>query len=90
MILNVWCLEVLQWDLFFFLVYINDLHVAINYYEMCHFSDNTNLLNFNSLVKSINKQVKYDLQNLANCFKVNKFPLMFVKTELVLFTSPRK
>ena len=39
-----------------FLIYINDLHVAIKYCEVHHFADDTNLLNVNSCVKSINKQ----------------------------------
>ena len=38
-----------------FLIYINDLHVAIKYSVVHHFADNTNLLNFNSCVKSIKK-----------------------------------
>ena len=37
-----------------FLIYINDLHVAIKYSEVHHLADDTNLLNFNSCVKSIN------------------------------------
>ena len=32
-----------------FLIYINNLHVAIKYSEVHHFADDTNLLNFNSL-----------------------------------------
>ena len=47
-----------------FLIYNKDLHVAINYSEVHHFGDDTNLLNFNSCVKSINKQVNYDPKNL--------------------------
>ena len=42
------------------LIYINDLHVAITYSELHHFADDTNLLNINSCVKSINKKVNYD------------------------------
>ena len=47
-----------------FLIYIKDLYTAIKYSEVHHFADYTNLLNFNSCVKSINKQVNYDLKNL--------------------------
>ena len=47
------------------LIYINDLHVAIKHSEVHHFVDDTNLLNFNSCVKFINKQVNYDLKNLS-------------------------
>ena len=71
-----------------FLIYINDLHVAIKYSEVHHFADDTNLLNFNSCVKSINKQVNYDLQNLSDWLKVNKTSTNVGKT--VLFTSFKK
>ena len=57
---------------------------------MHHFPDDTNLLNFNSCVKSINKQVNYDLKNLSNWLRVNKISLNVGKTELVLFTSSKK
>ena len=40
--------------LLLFLIYINDLHVGIKYSEVHPFSDYTNLLDFNSCVKSIN------------------------------------
>ena len=67
-----------------FLIYINNLHVAIKYSEVHHFADDTKLLNFNSCVKSINKQVNYDLKNLSNWLKANKIFLNVGKTELVL------
>ena len=51
-----------------FLIYINDLHVAIKYSEVHRFADYTNLLNFNICVKSINKQVHYDLKNFPKCW----------------------
>ena len=73
-----------------FLTYINNSCVAIKYSEVNHFEDDTNLLNFKSCVKSINKQVNYDLKNLVNWFKAKKIILNVVKTELVLFTSPKK
>ena len=55
-----------------FLIYINDLHVAIKCSEVHHFAEDTNLLNFNSCVKSINKKVNGDLKNLVNLLKANK------------------
>ena len=57
---------------------------------MHHFADDTNVLNFNSCVKSSNKQVNYDLKNLSNWLKANKISLNVGKTELVLFTSSKK
>ena len=73
-----------------FLIYINDLHAAVKYSEVHHFADDTNLLNFNSCVKSINKQVNYDLKNLLIWLKTNKISLNVGETELVLFTSSKK
>ena len=58
-----------------FLIEINDLHVAIKYTEVHKFSDDTNLLNFDSCVNSINKQVMYDKKNLSNWLKTNKVSL---------------
>ena len=54
---------------------------------MYHFEDDTNLLNFKSCVKSIKKQVNYDLNNLGDWVKAN---VNIGKTELVLFTSPEE
>ena len=64
-----------------FLIYINDLHAAIKYSEVHHFTNDINLLKFNSCVKSINKQVNYDLKNLSNWLKANKISLNLGKTE---------
>ena len=73
-----------------FLIYINDIYVAIRYSEVHHTADDTNLLNFNICVKSINKQANYDLKNLSNWLKANQISLNVVITEFVLFTSPKK
>ena len=71
----------------FFLIYINDLHVAIKFSEVQNFADE---VNFNSCVKPINKQVNYDLKTLVNWLKANKIVLNIGKTELLLFKSPKK
>ena len=73
-----------------FFIYITDLHVAIKYSEVQHFADDANLLNFISCVKSINKQINYDLKNLSNWLKAKKISLNVGKTELVLLTSSKK
>ena len=54
---------------------------------MHDFADDTNLLNFNSCVNSIKKQVNYDLKGKQ---KANKISLNVGKTELLLFTSSKK
>ena len=73
-----------------FLIYINDLHFAIKYCKVHHFADDTNLLNFNSSIKKINKQVGRDLKYLSFWLNANKICLNFSKTEVVLFKSIRK
>ena len=45
-----------------FFICINDLHLAFKYSKVHHTTDDTNLLNFNSCIKSINKKVDYDLK----------------------------
>ena len=62
------------------LIYINDLHVAIKYSEVHHIADDTNLLNFNSCVTSINKQANYDLKRLNKLVKGKTNPLNVGKT----------
>ena len=57
---------------------------------MRHFPDDTNLLDFNSCVNSINKQVIYDPNKLGKWLKANKISLYVGKTELAVFTSPKK
>ena len=72
------------------LLCIDDLNVVIKYSEVQHFADDTNLLNINSCVKSIKKQVNYDLKNRSCWLNANKNSLNVGKTELVLFTSSKK
>ena len=78
-----------NWNLLF-LIYINDLHLAIKYFKVHHFEDDTNRLYINSSVKYINKQVNHDLRNLAHWLKENKISFNISKTEHVLFILPKK
>ena len=57
---------------------------------MHHLADDTNLLNFNSCVKSINNQVNYNLKNLSNWLKVNNISLNIGKTDFLILISPKK
>ena len=45
-----------------FLIYINDLHVAIKHYKVHHFADATNLLIINKSLKRLNKLLNIDLK----------------------------
>ena len=49
-----------------FLLYINDLNLAIKYCKVYHFADDTNLLYTNNSIKKLNKMLNKDLKNLTN------------------------
>ena len=72
-----------------FLICINDLHYSIKFSKI-HFGDDTNLINFNSSIKVINKQVNKDFKTLRNWLSVNKIYLNVSKTDLGLFRSAKK
>ena len=73
-----------------FLIYINDLHKAIQYCKVHHFADDTNLFHTSKSVKNLNKQINRDMKHLNNWLSANKISLNVEKTELVIFKSPRK
>ena len=49
-----------------FLIYINDLHKAIQYCKVHHFADDTNLFHTSQSVKNLNKLVNRDMKHLNN------------------------
>lgn len=49
-----------------FLIYINDLNLAIKYCKVHHFADNTNLLDINKFLQELNTFINTDLKNLIN------------------------
>ena len=73
-----------------FLVYMNDLHVAIKNSTVHHFADDTNLLNTNQCLKKLNKLLNFDLKSLCNWLKSNRIALNVAKTELIIFRHPNK
>ena len=50
-------------------------------------ADDTNHLNYNNLVKSMNKQIHQDLKNLTSGLNTNEIYLNISKTEVVLFKT---
>ena len=60
-----------------FVIYINDLHNAINKSSVYHFADDTNLLNINTSPKKMQKQMNQDLICLYNWLLANKISLNF-------------
>ena len=73
-----------------FLIYINDLHKAIQYCKVHHFADDTNLFHASMSVKNLNKLVNCVMKDLSKWLSANKISLNVEKTELVIFKSPRK
>ena len=49
-----------------FLLYVNDLHVAIKHCKVHHFTDDTNLLIIDKSLKKLNRLLNSDLKNRTN------------------------
>ena len=79
-------MKITNWDTFLslFLLYINDLHIAIRYSKIYHFTDDTNLLNINLSPKQMQKHVNIDLKLLYKWLLANKI-LNSTKTEVIFF-----
>ena len=73
-----------------FLIYINDLHTAIEHSKVYHFADDTSLVNHSSSLKKINKQINRDLSTLCHWLRANKISLNASKTELIHFFFQNK
>ena len=73
-----------------FLIYINDLHVAIKFSKTRLFADDTNLLINNKSLKQLKKHLNFDLRQLVNWLKANKISLNCSKTKLIIFRHPNK
>ena len=73
-----------------FLLYINDLHMAIKHCKVHHFADDTNLTYFGRSIKNINSKVNHDLKRLTSWLNANKICLNVNKTELVPYKSCKK
>ena len=73
-----------------FLIYINDLHIAIQHSKVFHFADDTNLLRISKSPKKLQKELNYDLKLLYQWLLANKISLNETKTELLMFHKPNK
>ena len=66
-----------------FLLYINDMHLAMEFSTIYHFADNTYLL------YSLRKNVNVDLKKLFDWLCANRLSLNSGKTEFLVFRPPR-
>ena len=73
-----------------FLIYINDLHMAVKFSVTHHFADDTNFLYVSKSLKKIQKYMNLDLRFVCNWLKANKISLNASKTEMLIFRDPRK
>ena len=73
-----------------FLLYINDLRVAIKHCKVHHFAEDINLLIINKSLIRLNKLLNTDLKNLTNWLNANKISLNVSKKELIIFKPKRK
>ena len=73
-----------------FLIYVNDLHIALRYSLAVLFADDTMLFLQNESLKPIVKQANIDLKLLMHWLKANKISLNTTKTELMIFRPVRK
>jgi hypothetical protein len=71
-----------------FLIYINDLHVAIKHSKVYHFADDTNLLNIGKSPQKMQKEINADLKILYRWLLANKISLNCDKTEIIFFHKP--
>ena len=62
-----------------FLIYINDLNLAIKHCNFYQFADDTNLLHFSKSVNKLNKYINLDMKNLTDWLNANKIPLNIKK-----------
>ena len=56
----------------FFLLYINDLHMAIKFSETFHFADDSHLLHFAKTIRSLCSKVNAYLRSLTTWLNANK------------------
>ena len=73
-----------------FLIYINDLHLAIQHSETFHFTDDTHLLHFAKTISSLCSKINADLRILTCWLNANKIFLNSSKREFILFRSRSK
>ena len=70
-----------------FLIYINGLHSSLNFSEVTHFADDTNLIQFGKCLEFLSATLNFDLNILNSWLNANKIALDSGKTEYIVFSS---
>ena len=73
-----------------FILFINDLHKAVEFSSVNHFADDTNLLLIDKSLKKINIPINRHLKLTVDWIRANKVSLNASKTEIVLFKPRNK
>ena len=72
-----------------FLLYINDLNLALSNCSVFHFADDTNLLFSNKNPDILHKNINAELKILFDWLCANRLSLNASKTEFIIFRPPR-
>ena len=73
-----------------FLIYINDMHSAVQTSMLYHFADDTNLLYSNKSLKKLRTTLNKDLVLLYDWLCANRLSLNAGKSEFIVFRPSRK
>ena len=68
-----------------FLIYINDMHMAVEFSTIHHFADDTNILYSCKSLKGLRKRVNADLAYLHDWLCANRLSLNAGKSEFIAF-----
>ena len=73
-----------------FILFVNDLHLAVKYSSVHQFADDTNLLVVEKSLKQLNKKVNRDLKLIVEWVRAKKLSLNAKKTEIIIFKPRNK
>ena len=73
-----------------FILFINDLHLAVQYSSVHQFADDTNLLVVERSLKQLDKKVHRDLKVIIKRVRANKLSLNTNKIEIIIFKHKKK
>ena len=73
-----------------FILFINDLNLAVQYSSVHQFAGDTNLLVVEKSLKQLNKKVNRNLKLTVEWVRANKLSLNANKTEIIIFKPRNK
>ena len=73
-----------------FILFIDDLHKAVEFSSVHHLADDTNLIPTDKSMKKINKHINKNLKLASEWIRANRLSINTSKTELVILKSKNK